>query len=113
MPAYDASSLAATLGNAEDVLWVILSIGVAVALLFTVRALLDAAKPSPTKDLRTHAVMSGLTLFTILGLGLILARVFGLDAEQSATIVKIIGGLIVGILGLSATTILGNALAGL
>jgi small conductance mechanosensitive channel len=76
--------------------------------LVVMRMFLGKTASSPTKNFRTHATMLGFTIAGALTVGLVVSHEFGL----SDTMMQVIGAVIVGTLGLSSTTILGNALAG-
>lgn len=79
-----------------------------VIVLVAMRSFLGKAASSPTKNFRTHATMLGFTIAGALAVGLVLSHEVGLGESM----MQVIGAIMVGTLGLSSTTVLGNALAG-
>ena len=77
--------------------------------LIAIRYSLGKSRSSPTKNFRVHSIMLTLTIVGILIVVMAVADAFEIGKETT----QVIGAIIIGTLGVSSTTILGNALAGM
>ena len=85
-----------------------IAFAISVAIVATLRAVLKRVLKSPNKDFQIAVTTLILTIVSIIVVGLVFAVVIGLGRDA----VQLMGAVVVGVLGLSSTTILGNLLAG-